>query len=387
MSSGAKQTTYLIAETTPGVTPTTGPWDTLRLTGNTMSPTPTTAVSDEITDSRISQGSIVTSTEIAGELAAELSYGSFDKLFEAAFYGTWTNNVLTIGETRHTFTIAKNYRDIGVYALFKGAHVSVFALDIPSDGKLTATFTMACLDYSDGEVNTVTTVNPPTSTPLLSNGNVGTLTVDGQSMEGIACVSALSMSLDNGLQAQRCIGGEKMGPGAQIETEAAITGSITLAWSKRAWQLWKNQFTRKTIAISFPIRDSLGNSYILNFPALEVDGELPSGGKRELVEVTLNYTVAKLAPTITRVPFVPVTSVAVAPTTASIAVGATRQLTASALPVEAGQNVTWSSSAPSVATVSATGLVTAVSAGTTTITATSVSDGTKTATAAITVTV
>lgn len=385
MSSGAKVTSYLIAEVTPGVTPT-GTFDTLRLTGNTLSPTVNTQASDEITDSRVSQGSVATSTDIQGDLTAELSYGTFDKLFEAAFYGTWAGNVLTVGDTRHTFTVAKNYSDVNVFTLFKGMHVSTFALDIPSDGKITATFTMMGLDYADGDSNTVTAINPPTATPFMSNINVGTLLVDGASLEGVACVSAMSINLDNSLQTQRCLGNGKLGPGAHIATEAAITGSITLAWSNRAWQLWKNQFTRAPIAVSFPITDSLGNEYTFDFPALEIDGDLPNGGKRDLIEVTLNYTVSKLAPTITRTPADAVASVAVAPTTASVVIGATRQLTPTVLPSGSTQTVTWSSATPSVATVSSSGLVTAVSAGTSVITATSTADGTKTSTSTITVT-
>lgn len=117
-----------------------------------------------------------------------------------------------------------------------------------------------------------------------------------------------------------------------------------------------------------------------------MNGDLPSGGKRELIEVTLNWTVSKRAPSITRVPFVPVSSVSVTPSTASIAVAATRQLAASALPSGAAQNVTWSSSAPSIATVNSSGLVTGVATGSAVITAASVSDPSKTATSAITVT-
>lgn len=385
MSSGAKVVSHIIAEVTPGVTPT-GTWDTLRLTGNALTPTVNTEVSDEITDTRLSQGSVATSIDIGGDLTAEFSFGSFDQLLEAAFYGNWTGNVLSVGDTRRTFSIAKGYNDVGVYGVFKGAHVSTFALDIPSEGKVTATFNMACLDYTDGDTPIVVSPNAPTTTPFLSNNNIGTIRVNGQSLEGVACVSAMTVNLDNSLQTQRCLGSDRLGPGAHIATEAAVTGSITLAWSKRAWEIWKNTFTRTPIAVVFPITDSLGNEYIFNFPAVEVDGELPNGGKRDLIEVTLNYTVAKVSPTITRVPFVPVASVSVAPSTASIAVAATRQLTASALPAEAAQNVTWTSSAPSVATVSSSGLVTGVSAGSATITATSVSDVTKTSTAAITVT-
>lgn len=82
-----------------------------------------------------------------------------------------------------------------------------------------------------------------------------------------------------------------------------------------------------------------------------------------------------------------VSSVVVAPTTASISTpDGTVQLTATALPAEAAQTVTWSSSAPSIATVDATGLVTAVADGTATITATSTADNTKSASSVVTIT-
>jgi uncharacterized protein YjdB len=71
----------------------------------------------------------------------------------------------------------------------------------------------------------------------------------------------------------------------------------------------------------------------------------------------------------------PVASVAIRPATASIGVGATRQLTATltdaAGNVLTGRPVTWTSSNTGVATVSASGLVKAASVGSATITATS----------------
>ncbi len=83
---------------------------------------------------------------------------------------------------------------------------------------------------------------------------------------------------------------------------------------------------------------------------------------------------------------VPVTSVALNPTTASISVGGNTQLTATLSPSNAtNKNVTWSSSNTAVATVNASGLVSGVAAGSATITVTT-SDGAKTATSVITVT-
>lgn len=71
--------------------------------------------------------------------------------------------------------------------------------------------------------------------------------------------------------------------------------------------------------------------------------------------------------------------------TATLDISDTLQLSASVIPSIASQAVTWTSSAPLVATVNSTGLVTAVDDGTATITATSVADGAKSGTCAVTV--
>lgn len=87
----------------------------------------------------------------------------------------------------------------------------------------------------------------------------------------------------------------------------------------------------------------------------------------------------------TNAPVVAVTGVSVNPTTVTVGLGTTQQLNATIAPANAtNQNVTWTSSNTAVATVNASGLVTAVAAGTATITVKTV-DGNKTATSAITV--
>lgn len=303
MSSGAKVVSHYIKETTPGVTPATptaGDWKTMRLTGNTLSPTPSTQVSDEITDSRLSQGSVVTGLTIAGDLTGELSFGTFDDWLEAAFYGNWTSDVLTVGTARHTFSVQKGFTDVNTYHLFKGVHAATAAIDIPEEGKITLTIGAQALDYEDATTSFVTDPAAATDTPFMSSLAVGDIKVDGVSLAGSACVSAMTINLDNTVILQRCLGSGKLGPGAIIETEAAITGTITLAWSQAAYNIWKEQISRKTFEVEFPIEDSLGNKYTFNFPAIEVDGDLPSGGKRDIIQVTLNWTVAKQAPTITR---------------------------------------------------------------------------------------
>ena len=83
----------------------------------------------------------------------------------------------------------------------------------------------------------------------------------------------------------------------------------------------------------------------------------------------------------------PPDSIAVTPTTVSIAVSEDEQLVVAATPPESSAAVTYTSSAPSIATVSSSGLVTGVAVGTATITIRSVGDEAVTDTVAVTVTV
>lgn len=80
-----------------------------------------------------------------------------------------------------------------------------------------------------------------------------------------------------------------------------------------------------------------------------------------------------------------VTGVSITPTSTTLQVGGSQQLSAAVQPSDASNtNVTWASSDASVATVNSSGLVKAISAGTTTITV-KTADGSFTATAKITV--
>ena len=82
-----------------------------------------------------------------------------------------------------------------------------------------------------------------------------------------------------------------------------------------------------------------------------------------------------------------VTGLSLNKTVLSLEVGTSETLTATVAPADASDpSVSWDSTAPTVATVDATGKVAAVKKGTATITATSVDDNSKTASCAVTVT-
>ncbi|UZV39805.1 tail tube protein [Xanthomonas virus PB119] len=132
--------------------------------------------------------------------------------------------------------------------------------------------------------------------------------------------------------------------------------------------------------------------------SVDTDGVL-TAHKKGVVTITITAPGSEGATKLTRevtvtaggdsenpAPPVAVASVTVAPTTSNKVVGQTQQLTPTVLPADAANKaVTYTSATPAVATVSNTGLVTAVSAGTAVITV-KTTDGNKTATHTITVT-
>lgn len=114
----------------------------------------------------------------------------------------------------------------------------------------------------------------------------------------------------------------------------------------------------------------------------QLEGDLNHDNKVDVADVTYLVNIIMNQSTSEDIP---VTGVSVSPTSATISVNGTQQLSATVSPSDAtNKSVTWSSSNTSVATVSSSGLVTGVSAGNATITV-KTNNGNKTATSTITV--
>lgn len=138
--------------------------------------------------------------------------------------------------------------------------------------------------------------------------------------------------------------------------------------------------TAGTASSASELRNSM--SKVLSY--LQITGQRSADGRSvHAAQVSAFLTAAKVySDALTRVA---VSGVTVLPGTSTGAAASTVQLAATVAPAEASQVVTWSSSDPTKATVSSTGLVTRVATGSATITATSASDPTKTGTSTITI--
>jgi len=388
MSSGAKVVTAYIRETTPGTTPATGAWNLLKRSSFGVGPSQNMIDNDEIGGSRMAQGRSTGTVDVGGDVGAKFRWGQHDDFLASCFGSEWNNNVLNMGNDRIAFSVASYAEDIGVASIARGCQVGTFQLSIPNDGDITATVTFAGLGFDTKADDTSYFSNPVDGAGDLryTFKQVTAISLNGVTGGDGFCVDTFNIQFDNNLQTQRCIGSGNPFAGANIPTTFTPSGSITLSWSKDAYNAWKKSLSGETMQFGFTLENDEGK-YVFNFPAVQVDGDWPDGGNTDIVQVQLNITAADTPPTITRSAVVAATALSVAPATSTGAVGSNVTLTATLTPAGATDTVVWESSDPSVATVASTGQktaqVTRVKVGTATITAKARS---YTATTAITVT-
>jgi len=388
MSSGAKVVVAYKRETTPGTTPDAGQWSLLKRSSFAVGPSQNMIDNDEIGGSRMAQGRSTGTVDVGGDVGTKFRWGQHDDFLASCFGAEWVNNVLTMGNDRIAFSVASYAEDIGVASIARGCQVGTFQLAIPNDGDITATVTFAGLGFDTKADDTSYFTNPNDAAGELryTFKQVTAISLNGVTGGEGFCVDTFNIQFDNNLQTQRCIGSGNPFAGANIPTTFTPSGSVTLSWSKDAYNAWKKTLSGETMQFGFTLENDEGK-YVFNFPAVQVDGDWPDGGNTDIVQVQLNITAADTPPTITRSAVVAATALSLAPATSTGAVGSTVTLTATLTPAGSTDTVQWESSDTSVATVASTGQktaqVTRVKEGAATITA---KVRTFTATTAITVT-
>jgi hypothetical protein len=374
MSSGAKVVVAYKRETTPGTTPDAGPWSLLKRSSFGVGPSQNMIDNDEIGGSRMAQGRSTGTVDVGGDVGAKFRWGQHDDFLASCFGAEWANNVLTMGNDRIAFSVASYAEDIGVASIARGCQVGTFQLAIPNDGDITATVTFAGLGFDTKADETSYFTNPADNAGALryTFKQVTAISLNGVTGGEGFCVDTFNIQFDNNLQTQRCIGSGNPFAGANIPTTFTPSGSVTLSWSKDAYNAWKKTLSGETMQFGFTLENDEGK-YVFDFPAVQVDGDWPDGGNTDIVQVQLNITAADTPPTITRSAVVEATALTVAPATSTGAVGSNVTLAATLTPAGSTDTVAWESSDPSVATVASTGQktaqVTRVKEGSATITA------------------
>ncbi|VXA55308.1 conserved hypothetical protein [Acinetobacter proteolyticus] len=303
MSSGSKIRLYYAEEQTPEVLPTTPIWKTTRRVTDGLTENVTTESSTSVVDSRFRQGGLATEAEITGSLEVELSVGLFDDFWSAVAMNNWASDVLNFGgDVRKTYTFVKVYSDINQVFIYRGVRINEATMNIATTGKITATFGLMGTLFEKTTTSPVTSPLPVPDLALVSSLNVGDLKVNGATVVGTACMQTLALTINNNMEAIRCIGSQKLSATTYLEKIVDITVNTQYMFSAQSAGYIDFIKTRDTMPLEFSIEDAAGNGYAFQFPQLEVsEANHPDGGGEDTITIDINYNHIRVSPVITRV--------------------------------------------------------------------------------------
>lgn len=132
ISNASEVTVGLLAEATLGTLPSPATFVTTRLTSESLDAKRDNVVSQEIRADRNVSDVIQVGGSAGGSMSFELSYGTFDSIFESALFGAWAADILKNGVTCKSFHIQKKF-ELGAtdqFWLHKGMVVDNLSLDM-----------------------------------------------------------------------------------------------------------------------------------------------------------------------------------------------------------------------------------------------------------------
>ena len=243
---GANRTLSYIAETVFGTTPATPVMKYVRSkVGAKFDLKRNTVASQEISPTRQVVSLTYGNRSGSGDIPFDFSYGSFDDFLEAVMGGTWTSNVLKIGNTKRSFSIEDAYPDISFFELNKGVVFTGFTLSVKPDAVVTGSFTHQFKDQSSAAV-TAATSTTAANTNAVFDSFTGTMTEAGSA---IAIVTGIDIKVDQAASASNVL----FDPTAQQISlgTANVTGTIVV------------RFTNETLKAKFLAGTSTDLSFTL----------------------------------------------------------------------------------------------------------------------------
>ena len=277
----------IIPEVTYGLTPATPVFQKLRHKSTTLGLSKTGLESEELSADRQIKNYRHGNKSVAGDLAIELSYGTFDELLEALLCGSWATDTpalgtdqLQVGLTRRSFSIERHFADLDVpaYHRFKGCEANSLSLSITPDAIVTGSISMIAQDVDAPATAIIAgaTYTPETTTEPYDSFS-GTLNEGGSP---IATVTSIELTLENGLNPLFVIGSdvtERPSIG-----KSRISGTIGVLFQD---SVMLSKFIDETeTSLDFTLTDPAGNVYDFTLPSIKYSGGQPDvSGEGEII--------------------------------------------------------------------------------------------------------
>jgi hypothetical protein len=281
---------YYHKETLWGENPT-GAFTQLRLTGESLDFAKQTVISEALRADRMIDDLALVGFETSGDINFELSYGSYDDLFEALTQGTWsgvasgTPTTLKNGVVERSFAIEKKFADISKFAVFTGMEVSSMELDVTALQIIKGKFAFMGKKAVYGTATSSTSLVAPTTSPVMTaSANVGNILYGGSALT--TGIKDLKLTITNAMRKQEVVASQYAAGIGQGTFE--VKGTVNAYFEDLT--LISDVISHTTSSLAFDMTDSLGNIYTFTVPALKwAKGNAAAGKKDEDIMIPLEF--------------------------------------------------------------------------------------------------
>ena len=281
IAAGSRHSMAYITEASFGITPATPVFKEIRHNGTTLSLSKSTYTSAELRADRQITDMRHGTRQVGGTINSEFSGGAFDDFLQAAMGGTWTTGVLLAGTIRRSFTIERDFADIGQYLRYVGCEFDGFDIDVKAEGIVPIMFNVIGKDQTSA--TSIIAGATYTAAPVYSpyDGFSGTIKEGGAT---IAVITEIKVTLKNNLAPIYVVGSP-----SSLEPsigKSMLTGTVT-AYFQDTVMLTK--FVNETeSSIEFTLTDG-SNSYDIIIPRVKYTGAPPNVSSDKPITLSMPF--------------------------------------------------------------------------------------------------
>ncbi len=205
---------------------------------------------------------------------------------------TVKGSLLKNGTAAKSFTLEKQFADVGEFVSFTGMRVGQLSLAVQPGQIITGSFSF------QGERATAAGASVGTGQPTAAPGNDVLNAIDHVTAvrEGGQAttldVTGITLQLQNNLRSRQAMA--NLGPVGVGLGRVGVTGSFEAYFETRA--LYEKYLSFAETSLSFRVVDGAGNAYVFDLPRLKfTDGQVVAGGNDQDVLAQLSFTAVREA--------------------------------------------------------------------------------------------
>lgn len=130
----------------------------------------------------------------AGNISVEMVADNFDFALEALLGGTWSTNVLKVGNTQRSFAVEERFMDAGLYRVFNGLTFNELSMSITPENLITAQFGVMGSGATDITGTSIDSSPTAVSPKPVFFHEEGTIAIDGSA---VAIVTGINLKFTN----------------------------------------------------------------------------------------------------------------------------------------------------------------------------------------------